>query len=243
MSFIIGALKIIFVLGFLIIIHEGAHFIVAKLCRIKVNEFSVGFGKEIFSKKRNETKYTLRLIPLGGYVNLLGEEESSNEEGSFSNASKLKRFLILIAGATINILFGIIVFFILASIVNNSLKSGLIVTGNYLSNLGESIVAMFTGNIEKEQVVGPVGISSMIVNTNGFIDFFYIMSVISISLGVTNLLPIPGLDGGKILFLIVEAIRRKPLNEEIEMKITLTSLSLLITFAIMITVKDVINIF
>ena len=243
MNFIIGALKIIFVLGFLIIIHEGAHFIVAKLCRIKVNEFSVGFGKEIFSKKRNETKYTLRLIPLGGYVNLLGEEESSNEEGSFSNASKLKRFLILIAGATINILFGIIVFFILASIVNNSLKSGLIVTGNYLSNLGESIVAMFTGNIEKEQVVGPVGISSMIVNTNGFIDFFYIMSVISISLGVTNLLPIPGLDGGKILFLIVEAIRRKPLNEEIEMKITLTSLSLLITFAIMITVKDVINIF
>ena len=225
------------------IIHEGAHFIVAKLCRIKVNEFSVGFGKEIFSKKRNETKYTLRLIPLGGYVNLLGEEESSNEEGSFSNASKLKRFLILIAGATINILFGIIVFFILASIVNNSLKSGLIVTGNYLSNLGESIVAMFTGNIEKEQVVGPVGISSMIVNSNGFIDFFYIMSVISISLGVTNLLPIPGLDGGKILFLIVEAIRRKPLNEEIEMKITLTSLSLLITFAIMITVKDVINIF
>ena len=243
MSFIIGALKIIFVLGFLIIIHEGAHFIVAKLCRIKVNEFSVGFGKEIFSKKRNETKYTLRLIPLGGYVNLLGEEESSNEEGSFSNASKLKRFLILIAGATINILFGIIVFFILASIVNNSLKSGLIVTGNYLSNLGESIVAMFTGNIEKEQVVGPVGISSMIVNTNGFIDFFYIMSVISISLGVTNLLPIPGLDGGKILFLIVEAIRRKPLNEEVEMRITLTSLSLLITFAIMITVKDVINIF
>ena len=123
------------------------------------------------------------------------------------------------------------------------MKSGLIVTGNYLSNLGESIVAMFTGNIEKEQVVGPVGISSMIVNTNGFIDFFYIMSVISISLGVTNLLPIPGLDGGKILFLIVEAIRRKPLNEEVEMRITLTSLSLLITFAIMITVKDVINIF
>lgn len=243
MSFIIGALKIIFVLGFLIIIHEGAHFIVAKLCKIKVNEFSVGFGKEIFSKKKNETKYTLRLIPLGGYVNLLGEEEAVEEEGSFSKASKFKRFLILIAGATINILFGIIIFFILASIVNNSFKSGFIVTGNYLSNLGESIVDMFTGNIEKEQVVGPVGISSMIVKTNGFIDFFYIMSVISISLGVTNLLPIPGLDGGKILFLIVEAIRRKPLNEEIEMRITLTSLSLLITFAIMVTVKDVINIF
>ena len=243
MNFIIGALKIIFVLGFLIIIHEGAHFIVAKLCKIKVNEFSIGFGKEIFSKKKNETKYTLRLIPLGGYVNLLGEEEAVDEVGSFSSASKLKRFLILVAGATVNILFGIIVFLILATIVNNSFKSGLIVTGNYLSNLGESIISLITGNFSKEQVVGPVGISTMIVNTNGFIDFFYIMSVISISLGVTNLLPIPGLDGGKILFLIIELIRRKPLDEQVEMKITLTSLSLLITIAIMVTVKDVINIF
>ena len=82
----------------------------------------------------------------------------------------------------------------------------------------------------------------MIVKTNGFIDFFYLMSVISISLGVTNLLPIPGLDGGKILFLFIELIRRKPLKEEVEMKITLIGLALLLTFAIMVTVKDVINI-
>ena len=128
MSFIIGALKVVFVLGFLIIIHEGGHFLIAKLCKIKVNEFSVGFGKEIISKKKAETKYTLRLIPLGGYVNLLGEEEVSEEEGSYSSASILKRFTILIAGATINIIFGIIVFFILASIVNNSFNLGLIVT-------------------------------------------------------------------------------------------------------------------
>ena len=242
MSFIIGALKVIFVLGFLIIIHEGGHFLIAKLCKIKVNEFSVGFGKEIISKKKKETKYTLRLIPLGGYVNLLGEEEASNEEGSYSNAPIIKRFAILIAGAAVNIVFGIIVFFILASIVNNSMKSGIIVTQNYLENLVESVVSLFTGNVTKEQVVGPVGISAMIVKTNGLIDLFYMMSVISISLGVTNLLPIPGLDGGKILFLLVELIRRKPLKEDVEMKITLTSLALLLTFAIMVTVKDVINI-
>lgn len=242
MSFIIGALKVIFVLGFLIIIHEGGHFLIAKLCKIKVNEFSVGFGKEIISKKKKETKYTLRLIPLGGYVNLLGEEEASNEEGSYSNAPIIKRFAILIAGAAVNIVFGIIVFFILASIVNNSMKSGIIVTQNYLENLVESVVSLFTGNVTKEQVVGPVGISAMIVKTNSLIDFFYMMSVISVSLGVTNLLPIPGLDGGKILFLLVELIRRKPLKEEVEMKITLTSLALLLTFAIMVTVKDVINI-
>lgn len=243
MNFIIGALKVIFVLGFLVVIHEGGHFLIAKLCKIKVNEFSVGFGKEIISKNKKETKYTLRLIPLGGYVNLLGEDESSNEEGSYSNAPIIKRFAILIAGATVNIIFGIIVFFILASIVNQSVKLGAVVTQNYLSNLVDSIVMLFTGNVSKDQVVGPVGISAMIVNTNGFIDFFYMMSVISISLGVTNLLPIPGLDGGKILILLVELIRRKPLNEEVEMKITLIGMALLLTFAIMVTVKDVINIF
>ena len=242
MSFIIGALKVIFVLGFLIIIHEGGHFFVAKLCKIKVNEFAVGFGKELFSTKKKETKYTLRLIPLGGYVNLLGEEESSDEEGSYSNAPIIKRFAILIAGVAVNIIFGIIVFFILASIVNSSIKLGAIVTQNYLSTLVDSVVSLFTGNVTKEQVVGPVGISAMIVKTNDFMDLFYMMSVISISLGVTNLLPIPGLDGGKILFLLVELIRRKPLKEEVEMKITLTGLALLLTFAIMITIKDVINI-
>lgn len=243
MGFIIGALKIIFVLAFLIIIHEGAHFCVAKLCKIKVKEFSVGFGKELFSKTKKETKYTLRLVPLGGFVSLLGEDENVDEEGAFCKASKLKRFLVLIAGALINILFGILVFFILAIIVNKSVESALFVTKNYLVNLGESVISIFTGQISKEQVVGPVGISSMIVQTSGFIDFFYIMSVISISLGVTNLLPIPGLDGGKILFLLLEFIRRKPLKEEFEMKATLISLSFLITFAIFITVKDIVNIF
>ena len=243
MSFLIGALKVIFVLGFLVVIHEGGHFIVAKLCKIKVNEFSVGFGKEIISKKKKETKYTLRCIPLGGYVNMLGEEESSNEEGSYSNASILKRFLILIAGATVNIVFGVLVFFILASIVNKSIKLGFTVTQNYLEALAHSVIKLFTGNVSTEQVVGPVGISSMIVNTNSMIDFFYMMSVISISLGVTNLLPIPGLDGGKILLLIIELIRRKPLDEDVETRITLVGLALLLTFAIMVTVKDVSNIF
>ena len=243
MNFIIGALKVIFVLGFLIIIHEGGHFLIAKLCKIKVNEFSIGFGKEIISKKKKETKYTLRLIPLGGYVNLLGEEESSDEDGSYSKAPIIKRFAILIAGAAVNIIFGIIVFFILASTVNKSIKLGAMVTQNYLINLVDSVVMLFTGNVTKEQVVGPVGISAMIVNTNTFIDFFYMMSVISISLGVTNLLPIPGLDGGKILLLLIELIRRKPLKEELEIKITLAGLALLLTFAIMVTVKDVINIF
>jgi len=63
-GFILNALKIMFLLGFLIFIHEGGHFLVAKLCKIKVNEFAIGFGPTIWKKQGKETKYAIRLIPL-----------------------------------------------------------------------------------------------------------------------------------------------------------------------------------
>lgn len=64
MSILITILKMIFVLGFLVLIHEGGHFFVAKKCNVKVNEFAIGFGPVIWSKQGKETKYALRLIPL-----------------------------------------------------------------------------------------------------------------------------------------------------------------------------------
>ena len=87
-------LKIIFILGFLIFIHEGGHFIVAKLCKIRVNEFAIGFGPVIFKKQGKETLFQLRLIPLGGFCNMEGEEERSEVEGSFSKASIPKRIAV-----------------------------------------------------------------------------------------------------------------------------------------------------
>lgn len=95
--FIISAIKIIVLLGILITIHEAGHFIVAKCCNVKVNEFSIGFGPTIWKKQGKETKYTLRLIPLGGFNSLEGEEEESEDERSFSKASILKRLAIVVA--------------------------------------------------------------------------------------------------------------------------------------------------
>ena len=86
-SFLINAIKIIFLLGFLILIHEGGHFIVAKLCKVKVNEFAIGFGKIMLQKQGKETKYSLRMIPLGGFCSMEGEDEESDAQGSFSKAS------------------------------------------------------------------------------------------------------------------------------------------------------------
>lgn len=77
MGFIVGIIKVIFLLGFLVFIHEGGHFTVAKLCKVKVKEFSLGFGPKLFSKQGKETKYSIRAIPFGGYVDMLGETRRS----------------------------------------------------------------------------------------------------------------------------------------------------------------------
>lgn len=114
---ILNAIKIIFLLGFLVFIHEGGHFLVAKLCKVKVNEFAIGFGKILWQKQGKETKYSLRMIPLGGFCNMEGEEEESDAPGSFSKAGVWKRIAIVLAGATVNIVFGILVYFILVSTV------------------------------------------------------------------------------------------------------------------------------
>ena len=240
-SIIIGAIKIIFLLAFLILIHELGHFLVAKKCKVKVKEFSIGFGKELWSKQGKETKYTIRLIPLGGYNNLLGEEEQVDEEGSFSNSPIWKRMAIVVAGAAVNIIFGLVVFFILACIVNKSILAGFIVTGRYIVLIGESLVSLFTGNAGVSSVVGPVGISEMVVQTNGIMEFVYLLAVISISLGITNLLPIPGLDGGKFLFLIIEAIRKKKMKQTTEAIITSLGLLILLAIAFVVTSNDIIS--
>lgn len=220
LGFILGALKIIFLIGFLVFIHEGAHFLIAKKMGIKVLEFSIGFGKKIWTKQGKETQYNIRRIPLGGFVRMLGEEEEIDDERSFSNAPVWKRLLVVLAGPVINIFFGLLLFWILASIYNQNAYHGLIVTKRYISAMAQGIVGLFKGGAREAELVGPVGISSIIAQTSGLFDFFYYMSVISVSLGVTNLLPIPGLDGGKILLLLIEIVRRKKVSQNTELTLT-----------------------
>ena len=75
-NILLNAIKIAFLLGFLILIHELGHFLVAKLFKIKVNQFAIGFGPTLWSKQGKETKYELKLIPLGGFVDLLRRRRS-----------------------------------------------------------------------------------------------------------------------------------------------------------------------
>ena len=74
---LLNAIKVIFLLGFLVFIHEGGHFLVARAFHVKVKEFSIGFGAKLFTIQGKETKYSLRAIPFGGYVDMLGETEKA----------------------------------------------------------------------------------------------------------------------------------------------------------------------
>ena len=239
MSIVITVLKIVIILGFLVLIHETGHFLVARLCKIKVNEFSIGFGPLIWKKETEKTKYAIRLIPLGGYVSMLGEEERSEEEGSFSKASIPKRIAIVAAGGLVNILFAIILYVILVTVITGNFITGLTSSGDIINAMWESIKLIFTGGVTADNLVGPIGISEIVAQTTGLIDFFYIMAIISLSLGVTNLLPFPPLDGGKILIYIIEAIRRKPLKENFELKLQMIGFLALITLSIYVAFNDV----
>ena len=114
--------------------------------------------------------------------------------------------------------------------------------GNFLSALIQSLKMLFTGNIGVKDLTGPIGISGLIYQTTGKIEYVYLLSLISVSLGITNLLPIPALDGGKIILLLIEAIRKKPLNENLEIRIQLLGFSLLIILSIFVTYNDIIRI-
>ena len=414
-SLIWGFLKIVIILGTLITIHELGHFTVAKLCKVKVNKFSIGFGPVLFKKQKGETEYTLRAFPFGGFVQMEGEEERSEEERAFNKKSVWQRIAIVAAGAIVNIAFALIVYFSITSafgvyisnVVNVLDEGPLYEAGirpgdkiisinedkmltqreienkiadskddnfNFVierksdtielnvqipyqerGNIGvafnesgeaiqilsngpayqmglepmdrilsvngieytdiESIIEeirkiknerielevqkaetgeivilsgdtdvrtermyelmceiiepgffdgfvyaidetwyfltatikgtaeIFIGKAENVEVMGPVGIAEEITSTNSIYDFFYLMAAISLSLGIFNLLPIPALDGGRILILAIEGIRRKPLKESVEQAIILIGFAAILVLAIIITVSDVIKIF
>lgn len=240
MIFIINALKIILMLGFLVLIHESGHFFVAKLCKVRVNEFAIGFGPVIWKKQGAVTKYALRLIPLGGFVSMEGEAERSTKEGSFSEASVLKRMAIIVAGGLVNIIFAIILFWCLsASFVGP--KNAFYNVGYFLKSMAEGVIQIFTGKASIDQMMGPVGISSVVSKTSGIADFIYIVSAISLSLGVTNLLPFPPLDGGKVVLLIIEGIRRKPFSQKFEVAVQSAGFIVLIMLSVFVTYNDILR--
>lgn len=334
----------ILVFGILIFIHEFGHFICARRCGVEIKEFAIGMGPQIFgwTSKDNNTKYSLRLFPIGGYVSMLGEDEDSDSENAFNNKSVLKRLLIVSAGPAMNLVLGFIVMIIMISLsgalysntiyykdenVSISQSCGLqdgdtivavdstkVHTWHELSyeimNKGfqpvditvkrngeklklenvvfptldvsgvvygdvdflpqeeeftalnvikhsfyrsvstvkmvvDSFVDLLRGRYGIDAMSGPVGITQTIGDfaALGLSYFLHIFVIITINLGVFNLFPIPALDGGRILFLIIEAIIGHPLNRKVEGYIHFVGLMLMLGLAIMVTFNDILRLF
>lgn len=141
----------VFIFGIIIIIHELGHFCVAKACHIKVNEFSIGMGPKILGWGKGETKYSWRLLPIGGYVAMEGEDEDSSDPRAFRHKKPWQRLLVILAGAIMNLVLGFVILVIVTSF------SDAIVTTTVAKFESDNAISHMTG----------LEVGDKIVNVNG----------------------------------------------------------------------------
>ncbi len=331
--------------GLLISIHELGHFTFAKLFKVKVNEFALGMGPAIFKKKKGETTYALRLLPIGGYVSMEGEDEESTDENAFNKKKVWQKFIIVAAGAIMNLILGVVIVATCLSMEEligttqiidfhenaisqqTGLKEGDVlleidgkkvfsdmdisflmsrsddgvfdmivrrdgektelsgvtfntqkqdgytlitydfiirgkeptvfnVVGNAFkqtASIGRlvwlSLFDLVTGRFGLSDLSGPVGTvniladvtSSAVESKANLISALTLMAFVSINIGIFNLLPLPALDGGRLFFLFIEGLRRKPINPKYEGYVHGAGLALLLLLMVVITFNDIVN--
>ena len=326
---------IIFLL--VILIHEFGHFIVAKMNGVSVLEFSIGMGPKLFQRESNGTLYSLRVIPVGGYCQLEGEDEENDSPNSLNNQSPLVRLKVILAGAIMNFILAFILLILLMSVsrvstevsgvikdspayssgiqtgdqivsingenvsdgeellksikesqgdlnigvirdsqsknikvtprlennirkigvnfqeeyniknfsIVKGFKKGLITFLNLTGMLYKFLGMLITGQLGLGGVSGPVGVVKEIGNAakTGVSNLIFILAYFNINLGVFNLLPIPALDGGRAIFILIEMIFGKKISEEKEGYIHMVGLILLLALIAIVTIKDVIKLF
>ncbi len=244
---IISLLAFITVFTLVVVVHEFGHFLTARRAGIKVHECSIGFpfSPRLFTLFRNkETAFTVRLLPVGGFVSFSqdGEEDST----ALFEASNNKRALVLSAGSLFNIVFAFVVFipiFVMGRHLNVS--DAIMLSGNtvweILSGTIMFLVNALTGHGTMDGVSGPVGIAAMAGKAagKGVLSLLYFTGVLSMSLGIMNLLPLPALDGGHLIMLFVESVRRRPISPKVYQAVTLVGLSIFLVLTVAVTYKDI----
>lgn len=348
MNTVLTIIIAILVFGFLILIHEGGHYFFARLFKVKIEEFSVGMGPRVLTRvsKKTGIRYSLSALPIGGYVAMAGEDGESDDPDAFGKKPAWQRLIITAAGATVNIVAGLLAMVIIftaapigSTVVgdfpedkngsysvrteDSGLRNGdrivavggrrvalyselsyeimrrgtepldvtVIRDGERITLPGvvfpttessgqtfgmidfrvypeeksfgtvvggacrmsclivrmcwESVFDLIRGRYTFEAVSGPIGITSAIGSAakQGFISLLNITAVISINLGVMNLLPIPALDGGRLFVTLAEIITRKKLPPKVEGTINTVGLMLLLGLTAVVAVKDIIGLF
>ena len=363
-SFVPTLLIAIVVFGALIFIHELGHFLTAKWSGIKVNEFSIGMGPVLWKKNCKGTQYSLRALPVGGFVALEGEEspESQRAEAAhtvqeqpapetetsvqptgvpLNEAPVWQRALVMVAGAVMNFVLGFVVLVFLIAAQNEPITSKTIYAiqdgalcgqtglqagdkvlavngrrcfvandilyelvrtrsysadftvlrdgqkvqlpgvqfdtwqdeqgethmsigfsvyglektpGNVLREAGNSVlyygrivftslVDLVRGRESINNLSGPVGIVSAIgqAASYGWQDLLELLALITVNLGILNLLPFPALDGGKVVFLVIEGVTGHAVPEKLQSVLTLATFGLLFGLMLFATYNDILR--
>lgn len=342
-----GIVIAIIIFGIIVTVHEFGHFICAKMSGVKVLEFSIGMGPRLLKFGKGETVYSIRILPIGGFCSMEGEDDDSEDSRSFRSQSVWKRIIVLFAGAFMNFILGFVLVIVMtcmsgsvatmevggfsgvrnddgsveyyAESYESGLRTGDIIKkmdgmsilsttdlsymfgqssvhdveverdgerillenvkfgdkkaggvidfglvyedktiGNVLSysakdslSLGRlvwiSLKDLVTGKYKAEDISGPVGVVSTINETakqgettkETALSLIYLTALITINIGIFNLLPIPGLDGGRLLFCLIELVRRKPVKAEHEAYVHLAGMVLLFGIMIFATYQDI----
>lgn len=340
---IVYILIAILILGFIIMMHELGHYAVGRLCGLGIEEFSIGFGPKLLQRGKKGIKYTLRALPIGGYVRFTGEDEDSEDPRAFNNNPVWKRFLTTAAGAAMNFVLAYLVTLgillgmgvdsympLVGSVMEGTpaqeygLQAGDKITsvdgteipysyegyaemsrllnahdketelvlgvdrageqleislpmrlndegnyqvgfyigyerqrmvlseavpyaGEYLWTVGRVILTslknlVFSGEGAKDMMgtVGIVGEMSKGIQA-GFETVLNYIILISFNLGIMNLLPLPALDGGRLVFLAFEGILRRPVPRGKEAIVHLIGMALLLILMVVLTYQDIVR--
>ncbi len=244
----------------LIAVHEAGHFSMAKLLHINVYEYAIGMGPVLWKKKFGETVYSLRAIPLGGFCNLDGSEDDPQDEEAaaegaarradprdFTNQPAWAKILVLLAGSLFNVLFAIVlitlVYFCTPELhapLWACFKQSLLLVGITFAGIFEWIAGLFGGASNAGDVAGVVGIVGVIAQqaSYGIANLLYLIGMLSINLGIMNLLPIPALDGGRIVFTLLRKITRGRFSEKAEGVCNAVGLVLLLVLMVILIFRD-----
>lgn len=219
-----------------ITLHECGHFVACKLSGVGTPEFAIGFGPTLFEKDIANTRFTLALIPLGGYVEILGMREAvpTLESKSFITKPYYKKLFILLGGIIANLLFFAIAWYFLRRRRPSDEVSA--------DSESQDDIAEPT---QEHALVGPVGIIRLASDslTQGWDHYIWFLAVLSLNLALFNLIPLPVLDGGQVAICTFEQLAGFTLSEELyEMIMTITVILIAIVF-ISVTSNDITALF
>jgi regulator of sigma E protease len=246
---IISLIAFILVFSIIVLVHEFGHFLAARASGVKVYEFSIGFP---FSPKlctlfnNRETEFTVRLLPLGGFVRF--SEKGDEVARDLFDTSPIQRAFIMSAGSIFNIAFAFVIFipiFMTGEHVyfTDAMLLSVKTLWGILSATLMFFIGLFSGRGGMELLSGPVGIAAMAgkAASAGFLSIFYFTGVLSVSLGIMNLFPLPALDGGQLLLLSIEGIIKRPIGIKAHQAVSLIGLALFLVLTVIVTYKDIIR--